>query len=922
MGRAAELETIAECRARAAAGTPWAVVVQGEAGIGKTALVRRGLLPGPDRLHVCWAGCDPAEQDLPYGVLDQLLRRLPRGTGGLRDLAGSLTPAASPLALGGDLLAVLASAADAAPLALVVDDIAWADPQSLAALGFVMRRLYAEPVLLVATARFQASPGPAEAPQPASPWQDALLRGTGRVQWLRLDGLGAADATELAAAVGATGLSPAAAVRLLEGTGGHPLHLQTLLSQVTFAQLEDLSRPLPVPASLDAAIRHNLDRLPDGARRLVEAMAVLDAPAPLVVGAGLAGIPDAGAALAPALECGLLEWQPDEPATPLRIHHRLQRDAVYRAISPTRRKDLHAAAATLVGRDESWFHRVVAFGSTDPRLVDELAAEAQRQVIAGGYQRATTLELWAADLADSREGREQHLLTAATYQCLGGSDARALTLRAAVGACTPSPRRDAVLGGLALFVADLAAAEPLLTHALDGADDPGVRALSAQLLGALHLARGNGVAAFAVLRPLVEEAPPGFDTRVARGVLALAASQRDGPLAGLGVLADPGLTGQNADEDDPLLAHRGTLKVFAGELAAGIDDCAAYLGDRSAKDATLQAMAQQALGWGHCLTGRWEDAAISAERGLAALEAGGHGWAAIECSAIAVFAQAQQGHPGTAQTHLETMRPAAQALPEFGSFFTAIAEAAVAQADGDYPAMHRAVRIQDDPALAASGLRTFLPLLWVPLAVEAATAAEHPDADELQLAQEALHALDTLADRAPALTATVHWLQGRLAAAQGWHDEALSRYLAGLDTPARPGDDIPLRRAFLHRDLARLLQSAGSAADRPRISKHLQHALEEFTALGATPYSERTATGLAGNHPGAPTGPVGSPAGPLTERERHVAHLAAQGLTNQEIARELFLSPKTVEYPLGHIYTKLGITSRRRLRATLHPVPD
>ena len=181
----------------------------------------------------------------------------------------------------------------------------------------------------------EASRGPAARPRAPAPqdWH-ALPRGAAPLLPLRLRGLSAEETAQVAAAAGAGALGRRALARLWEHTAGHPLYLRSLLAEAGPGALADPTRPLPVPSTLDALVRHTLDHLPADARRLTEALAVLDAPTPLALAAQLAGLPDAIAALETALAGGLVQWQPDEPTTPLRIHHPLQRDAVYHAIPP------------------------------------------------------------------------------------------------------------------------------------------------------------------------------------------------------------------------------------------------------------------------------------------------------------------------------------------------------------------------------------------------------------------------------------------------------------------------------------------------------------------------------------------------------------------------------------------------------------
>ncbi|MER7575550.1 AAA family ATPase [Streptomyces sp. NPDC126514] len=927
-GRSQQLEAIGRCRAEAAAGTPWVVVIEGEPGIGKTALARRALAPGPDGTRVCWSGCDRSEQDYPFGVVDQLLRRLPRTATGAQNPVSSPSPAASPFAVGADLLTALAAAAEAAPLAVVIDDVAWADDASLKVLSFLLRRLHSEPVLLVVTARTGdtgTSTGPAGRPGEATPqdW-DVLTRGAAHVLPLRLTGLTAEETGRVAAAAGCRGLGRAALDRLWEHTAGNPLYLRSLIAEGGPGALADLTRALPVPSTLNALVRHTLNRLPADARRLIEALAVLDATTPLTTTAQLADLPDATAALDAALASGLIQWQPDQPTTPLRIHHPLQRDAVYQAITPLRRRALHTTAATLADPDRAWDHEVAAATGADLELASRLAAEADRQAARGSHHRAATLELWAADLSPTRDAREHHLIAAATRLLAAQAIARATTLREDVQRCAPGPARDAALGYMAAMGGDLVTAERLLAPAAAVATDPATRLTAAVWLGGIHLLRGDGPRAAAVLRPVVDQIPPGPAAHTARGFLASAASAADGASAGLAVMAGVGLpeqANQVAHADSALLTYRGFVRVWAGHLGSGVDDLGT-LTARQRTDGNIIVYPEEhyMLGFGRYLTGRWEDAVISAGHAVLVADTLEQPHGLAPGHAAAAMVHAQQGHRPQAESHIAASRQSAGLFPELTGLYPVLAEAVLAQTRADWPAMRRALHSLGDPAAPVLRLRQ---VLWLPLYVEALTASDHrPPAGDLRQAGVALAVFDRLADHAPALVATSHWLNGRLAATQGDTETAQSHYRAGLTTPARDGDDIPLHRGFLHHDLARLLLvAAGSTGGHKEAAHHLQQAYHAYTALGAGPHAQRAIHDLNLHHPATPATPAGPPdlTAVLTEREHAVAHLAAQAMTNNEIARELFVSPKTVEYHLGHVYTKLRLTGRRQLRHALQP---
>ncbi|WP_037599541.1 LuxR family transcriptional regulator [Streptacidiphilus rugosus] len=935
MGREAELAQVARCRAEAARGEPWVMTVEGEAGIGKTALVRHALAGGGDGLGVCWASCDPAEQDLPYGVVDQLLRRLPVDTAGAKDLVRSLTPAASPLAVGGGLLEVLAAATDTGPLALVIDDVPWADEQSTSVLGFMQRRLYCEPLLLVLTARTNtAGPagGAAEGEVGGRGWQERVLRGAVRVEQVQLTGLTGAETRQLAAGHGAARLGPAAVARLQEATAGHPLHLHSLLAQVTPAQLADLSHPLPVPASLDAVIRHTLNRLPADARGLVEALAVLDRPAPLATITALAGMDDASTALGPALECGLVQWRPDDPTTPLRLHHALQRDAIYRALPPGQRQTLHARAAGLVSVDEAWAHRVAATTSTDPQLSGELAAEAEHLADGGRLGRAATLLLWAAGLALTRDQHEHQLLTAATHLLqLGQATARLAPLQGRLQACAPSPRRDTVLGFLAAQRGDLRTAQDLLTCALTTAPDADTTVLAAMSLATVHLYRCDGPQVVRLLRPLLDQLPPDTPTaRLIRGLLALGAIFSDGPAAALAVIDEaclPDRAPQVTALDSQLLLYRGSCHVLAGRLQAGNEDLTTYpVRQHTDADLRITPVDHYMLAWARYLGGRWQDALIGADQAVVVADTTAQPEGLVFAHVIAAMVHAQRGDHGRARAHLTEARRSVPLFPEFNAILPVLGEAVLEQARGNRAGMARALAPLDP---ASPGMTRAMVLVWAPLLVDAHTStdpARPATLQDLERAQQAMDTFDQLTNpdpgtTVPALACTSHWLHARLARAH--RDTAMARthYQRALDTPALEGDDIPLHRAFAHRDLAHLLMATGQAGDRRDAATHLHHAHQLFTRLGATPHTEHTTADLTNLGTTPPAVPGQDRAQGLTEREHAVAHLAAEGHTNQEIAQELYVSPKTVEYHLGHVYTKLQLTSRRQLRTALQSAP-
>lgn len=312
VGCSVEFDRLRAAHDAATSGEPQVVAVVGPAGIGKTALVERfvaGL--GTDR--VLRASCDEAEALLSYGVVAQLRRSA--GLAG-RDLSSAA--ADEPITVGMRLLDVLGALQEAGPVVLVLDDAAWADPPSAGAVAFALRRLVADRVLAVVTARHegQLSDGLHRVVR--------LPRGT----VLRLEGLSGDDLRALAERLGVP-LRAGAAARLRKGTAGNPLHALPVLEEFPRAEWADDDPPLPPPRSFRelVAARHAACTAPT--RALVDAAAGLGVRCALPVAVRLAAVPDPLAALEEAGRAELLDV-PD-PAHPrvVAFPHPLMRAAVY-----------------------------------------------------------------------------------------------------------------------------------------------------------------------------------------------------------------------------------------------------------------------------------------------------------------------------------------------------------------------------------------------------------------------------------------------------------------------------------------------------------------------------------------------------------------------------------------------------------------
>ncbi|WP_035791526.1 AAA family ATPase [Kitasatospora mediocidica] len=907
IGREAELAALAQAARLARAGTPSLTVLRGARGIGKTSLVRAAV-HAMDGFTVLWASCDAAEQDWRYGTLLQLLHQVDaKVISGRPALSGVETSTAEePHRLGAELLRLLAALQQAAPVVLVVDDLPWADDASLQVLGVAARRLRTGRVMLVLVQRSDV---------PFAPERPDLTRLAGSVEHSRvveLDLLGEGDVARFATAAGFGQLTAAAADRLRRHTDGHPLHLQAVLAATDARRLNDPAWPLPVPASVAASVQCLLDRLPPDSRSLAEAAAVLDARAPLATLARLAGVADASGALDTLLESDLVQWWPTDPTTPVRIRPTLHRVAVYQTVPPSRRQALHRTAARLTDRHAALAHRVCASSRPDPALLAELAATARYEAAAGNTGRAVSCLLWAADLSPSAEAHEDHLLAAAQHLIMFTAyNTRLLELRGRIERCRPQPLRTLLLGRIAFLTMDLAAAEQHFLTAIADADPQDTSGFLARAhvgLATLQVGCGRGEQALPVLARVLDD--PHADARttaVARSLSVFASCFAHGPRATLTLCPDIGRLPAGAQEvtphQRPLLAVRGTLRGVAGDFRAALGDLSALIHTPDGTLTTDQDVTTYvALALVQFATGDWPEAARTAAHARTVAELAAQPWGLVPAYALSAVLAAHQGDLDAACAHHRAaLRHQQRQANPANVFHLGFAEAAIAlTGSGDPADVLRALRPLTVSEYA--GDHVLWEPWWLPLQAQALI-----EAGETAAARSALERLAQQAEQMPALRTTIALVTGKLAEAGGDLKAAKAAYRAALVTP--PADEIPLHRAHLEHAYGRLLSRTGGHR---RAIAHLDAAAEAYTRLGALPFLRRL-------RPAAGKVRDGCPGDALTDRERDVAELAVQRLTNREIAARLFLSVKTVEFHLARVYHKLGISTRRQLPSALDP---
>ncbi|WP_037599906.1 helix-turn-helix transcriptional regulator [Streptacidiphilus rugosus] len=914
VGREAEIALLRQAVHDARSGVPSVAVITGDAGIGKTALVRRALrdLEG---FTVLYAWCDASERDWAFGAIEQLVRRIePRTLKDFPLFVQGVDSTTAPMAVGAELIGLLGTLEETNPVVIVVDDVPLADEASVKALGFVLRRLWADRVLVILTARSGAGPATPSLDD-ATAWQ-RLIRAVEHTQLIHLTGLDTDDVIHLTAELSGETLPLPAAQRLCRHTGGHPLYLRSVLTTTEPSRLADPGYTFAVPGSLTATVRSVLNGLPPESRALVEALSVLDARVPLAWAGALADIEDPAQALEPALADGLVRWWPTDPSCPVQIDHALQRDAVYQALPPPQRQALHRAAVPLVNKDAAWAHRVAAAGSADPELARELEQEAHRKAAADHADRAATLLLWAAELSTTRAEVERRLLTATmhlSYMPTYDRD-RTAALREAVERCAPSALRTCLLARYAHWRGELPTAERLYHEAIEQAHTEGaelVEAVARVNLGTMYALLVRCEEAAQLLRPAVQQG--GLDPRAAIEAywgLACCKAFLEGPKAALTVLEQthlPDPADKVPDEQGMLAVCRGVFREQSGDLRRALDDLSTTLGRPRARVGYMRTAGLSYLADCQYQLGLWDQAAGTADQAMTVAVADGALPAAARAHSIACVLAAGRGHWAAAREHLRTCQQWVQgaAAPERDWVYPVRAEAALAQAQDDSEALYRVL----EPVFArpTAGAYIAAKMWFLPLEVEALTDTGH-----LPAAERTLERLQALAADMVSLRLAAARAAGQLAEAHGLPDAAREAYETGLAQPSGEGD-VPFHRARLEHALGRLLLASG---DKPRALEQLNSAHERFGALGAAPFAERVARDLDAGGDHLATGPASATTA-LTDREQTIARLVATGLTNGEVARELFVSPKTVEYHLAHVFTKLGVASRRELRTTL-----
>jgi DNA-binding CsgD family transcriptional regulator len=900
-GRNAECARLDRLLADARAGQSAVLVLCGEPGIGKTALLdyAAGRAAG---FGVVRAVGVESEMELPFAGLHQLCGAMLDGLGRLpppqRDALGTafgLSSGAQPdrFLVGLAVLSLLSEAAEERPLLCLVDDAQWLDRSSAQVLAFVARRLRADSVAMLFAEREQGR-------------LDALAG----LPDLPLQGLPDESARGLLASVITTPLDERVRDRILTETHGNPLALLELPRELSPAKLAGgfgLPGEQPLPGRIEASFQRRVRQLPAATQRLLLVAAAEPTGEPILLwrAAEVLGIP--AEAVAPAEADGLLEL-----GAQVIFRHSLLRSAVYRGAVAEERRNAHGglAAATDAETDpdrRAW-HRAHATLAPDEDVAWELERSAGRAQARGGLAAAAAFLQRAAALTPDPSRRARRALEAARAKQLAGAPHEASMLLATAAAGPLGQLDQAMLqrlrGQIALDTRRGGAAVPLLLDAARQLEllDPGLaRETYLEALRAASIAGrlGGGVleAAEAARRARSQQGVPGASDLLLDG---LAARFTDGYAASapalkraLSAVRDQGRSGRH-DVRWPWLARRVAPDLF--------DDDAWYeLAARNvqiARDAGALAVLPLALNYFAVMRtfdGNLDAAGALIEEADAIADATGTAPIVFGRLLLAGF----RGHEAEASELIEASEPTAIARGEGVVLtFGELAHAVLHNGLGHY---QEAL----GPAQSASARDELLVSAWsLPELVEAAARSGRTGvaADALERLSERTRAAGT--DLALGIEAC-----SRALVSGGELSEHLYR-----DAIERLGR-TRMRPALVR---ARLLYGEWLRRDKRRADarEHLRAAYEGFTAMGMEAFAERARRELLATGETVRKRAIQARE-EFTTQEMQIARLAGDGLTNHEIGAQLFLSARTVEWHLRKIFTKLDISSRRQLRGAL-----
>jgi DNA-binding NarL/FixJ family response regulator len=878
------------------------LVVRGEAGIGKTALLQDVREQAID-MHILSVRGIESELELAFAGLHQLLRRalslvdeLPGPQGRALKGALGLADRASEdrFLVSAACLSLLSELAEQRPVLCLIDDAQWLDTPSADALLFVARRLDAEGIVMLFAARegearrFEARDLPS----------------------LELRGLDPVSASELIAHTGERPIAPAVREALVAQAGGNALALIELpiaLSAEQLAGTAPLPEALPLTDDVERVYLERVHRLPEPTQRLLLLIAADSTRrlGPVLHAAANVGI-DADALIA-AEHAGLLTVSD----THVELRHPLVRSAIYQGVSSTERRAAHLALAdALTGdaeADQRAWHRAAASPGADESLAAELEQTADRAGLRGGHAAAAAALERAAALSVAPQNANQRLVAAAGEAWRAGQPDRSLDL---LRHATPltfdeglRAEADHIRGLIGLRRGQLLDAGATLIAAATRVASQDPRKAFEMLVDAGSVAgRSGDIPRLAEVGRLVAALPPSDDPwdALLADLLVGVGSVIEGKTAD-GVPLVVGAVAQARESDDTrLLSWAATGASTIGDQANETMLLRRALAVARASGAVdtlvlvLETVVSSAV-----LSGR-VDLDADASEGLGLAKEAGLDNAAIAYIATLAWSAALKGNEDDCRSSAAqvTRSVSSNGLANANS----IAHWAVAMLDLSLGRLDETVvRLSTLAAAPIGVLQPFYVLLFTPDLVEA-----HVRLGRADEARAAFAVLDGFAG-----PGSPTWAHAFAARCRG--------LLAGDDREAEDAFHDAIRlsvesnRPF---DTARSHLLLGEHLRRNRrrtdAREHLRASLDTFEALGAAQWAERARSELrASGETARKRDP--STIAQLTPQELQVARFVAEGLSNKEVAARLFLSPRTIDAHLRNVFAKLSITSRTQL---------
>ena len=914
-GRDIELARLDALIEDARRGTAGSVVVHGEPGVGKSALLAE-VLSTLSGVRVLRTQGLESESPLAFAALHRLLRpvldlvgRLPEPQAHALGVAfGQETGTVEPFLVAVATLSMLTEAAEQQPVVCVVDDAHWLDVASTDALLFATRRLEADPVAMVFAARDT----------------DARTFTPEGVPSLRLDGLDAAAVRALLAENTSVVIAAEVTDRLLAETGGNPLALVELPAGLSDAQLAGTA-PLPPQLMLTTGVeRVFLDRsrrLTTGAQTLMLVAVADDTGQLATVQRAAATLRVGPDTVAEAERSGLLAISGDT----VTVRHPLVRSAVYQAATANERREVHRALAdaldALEDSDRATWHRAVAADGPDEKLVaalDQVGARAERR---GGYRAAADAYERAAELTADPLAKAGRQLAAARNAWASGQTSRSYRLLSAARGRADDPLLladiDRLRGRIAVNVGSAADAHRIFTQAAEqvAVHEP-VRAL--EMAVAAAVARSHGIDSGARLpADTIDVTVSPQDTARTRCLKHLLVSTRHD------------IAGDRASAFDELHAAQATALGAADTLAdldllGNLANAALHLGDDEAHrhfyalmlstarengDGMAVLYALQRVPFSHYVGGQWAALRNSSEEAVTLGLSVGQVAATAAPRAWLTLLAALEGRPDYDE-RLTSLEALVAAHPPVGI---------LAQPVADLTRWAKGIKalFAGDANGALHQFRQMAAASW-PMQLPALM---------LMSAQDRIDAAVRSGDRTQARA----WVRDLEAFAAGtglpWAQAAAAfgRAMSSEHDDAEQGDRVSelFETSLAHHaaanrpyDRARVQLAYGEFLRRNqrRVDARIQlrAALVTFEDLHAGPLVERAGQELrASGETARKRDP--STALNLTPMELKVAELVSQGLSNKDVAAQCWVSPRTVAFHLRNVFTKTGVTSRGEL---------